>query len=156
MSSSLYLSHFCHNRDIFLLLFIHPVQLVAYHPSYRHHIFLDCRISALSDPSQLLNRYRLHLPNSPKPFPTSYCLSISYLLSYLSTQFSSYLSLSTFCLLYDLSLFIFTPTVPVFGPPRISFLPSFPRDKEPRWHDGSQLGQEQFAPRLQQALDIAG
>lgn len=31
----------------------------------------------------------------------------------------------------------------------VSFLSSSPRDKERRWHDGFQSGQEQFAPGLQ-------
>ena len=103
----------------------------------------DCRISALSGRSQLLSC----LSASVSPRLLYFLLFVCFI-SLLPS--SSYLLLSTFYLLCDLSvvysLFIFLHTVPVLGPPLFPFLSPSPRDKEPRWHDGFQSGREQFAP----------
>lgn len=131
---------YCRYRALFqpgLLLFIHPVQPVAYRPSYLRYVVPDCRISALSEPSQLLSCFPVSISplNPPSLF---YCLSFH---------------ISSTCFLLSPPLHLLPPlwsfsplNIPALGPPCVFFLSSSPRDKEPRWHDGFHSGLEQFAP----------
>lgn len=98
------------------LLFVRPLPLAAYRPSDLRHVF---QTVALSERSQLLSC--LSASTSPRLL---YFLLFVYFISLLPS--SSYLLLSTFYLLCDLSvvysLVIFLRTVPVLGPPVFPFL----------------------------------
>lgn len=101
---------FCCYQALFqlgLLLFIHPVVLVAYRPLYLHHVFPDCRISALSDPSQLLSCFSDYISPSYSPLKPSLLFTL--------VSFTSLLPSSPFALISSsppcASSMIFLPSI---------------------------------------------
>lgn len=109
----------------FSLLFLCLLALcccAAYRPSHLHHVFPDCRISALSASSQLLSCFlhRIAPLCFSKPFPTFFSIT-QFLISspLLSPPPSSPFSMIHLSLMPSLSL---SPPS-MSGPPVVLFLP---------------------------------